>query len=391
MAYAFKLPDVGEGTTEGEIIRWLVHVGDIVALDQPLVEVETDKAVVELPAPVAGRVMQCVGAPGERVLVGTPLVWIDDGQDGNEVPPEASQQTPQGRPLLMDNREGGVRAAPFTRRLAKEAGVDLTTLKGTGPRGRIVPADIPAPKTIEEPTSLPHADERRRPLVMSSMRQRIAAHLLDSVRNIPQVTVVDRIDATELMAMRTQLNRSLEGQGESKISYLAMCAKAVCIMVQEFPELNARWEQETLYLYPSVHLGVAVDTEMGLIVPVVKEAQTLRLTELAEHIHRLADDARHKRLSADKMQGSTITVTGGGQLGGLFATPIINAPEVGIVGMYPIVYEPRKTDHGYEDRPIMYLSLTFDHRVMDGVRASKSLAFLKTLMQEPYQLLRYMH
>ncbi len=393
MAFEFKLPDVGEGTTEGEIVRWLVKVGDHVQLDQPLVEVETDKAVVELPAPVAGRVVRCIGQEGEVVPVGATLVVIDDGRTDSPGAPLAApggSSAPAPRLPSAGAAAPGVRAAPATRRLAKEAGIDLATVQGTGPQGRIVPADVrEAGRSAPAVGSSPGG---RRPFVMSSMRQRIAEHLTESVRTIPQVTVVDRFDATQLVQARAELNREATSERSPvKVTYLAIVAKAVCIMAQNFAELNARWEHDTLYLYDDVHLGIAVDTEMGLVVPVISHAGSRTIYDLAKEIAFVAEQARAKKLGPDRIAGSTITVTGGGPLGGLFATPIINAPEVAIVGMYPIVYEPRKMAQGFEERATMYLSLTFDHRVIDGVKASKSLALLKALLQEPYQLLGYMH
>jgi pyruvate/2-oxoglutarate dehydrogenase complex dihydrolipoamide acyltransferase (E2) component len=335
------------------------------------------------------------------IAVGTTLVVI--GTDGAEdlksleptvsAPEQEKPTAPPGRPkipgqgetaLVKESANSPVRAAPFTRRLARETHVQLESVAGTGPHGRILPQDVR--NAVQG-----GADSDGRHLwTFSGLRKKIADHLSESVRTIPQVTVVDRFDATRLVEARLALNGEGGREYPVKVSYLAIVAKALCATVQAFPELNARWEQGSLYLYDHVHLGVAVDTEMGLVVPVLQSAERLAIPDIAWEIASLAEQARGKKLGADHLSGSTITVTGGGPLGGLFATPIINAPEVAIVGMYPIVYEVRKVNAEMEERAMMYLSLTFDHRVVDGVKASRSMAMLKQLLQDPYQLLGYL-
>ncbi len=401
MSLEFKLPDVGEGTTEGQIVRWLVSEGEWVDLDQPLVEVETDKAVVELPAPAAGRILKRMGREGEVMAVGSTLVVIEDGSEsahnspqlpldtsgaaGTEHPDPRSAGNSQHQPAPAPNPDGEVRAAPFTRRLARESGVDLSAIAGSGPRGRIRAEDVRRAAAREDPEP-----SERHLWTFSALRQKISNHLTESVRTIPHVTVVERFDATALMAAREALNEERDRNSSVKVSYLAMMAKAICVTAQAYPELNARWEGGQLYLYDRVHLGVAVDTDWGLVVPVVRRADARTIPGIAQEIALLAEQAREKKLGADKMSGSTITVTGGGPLGGLFATPIINAPEVAIVGMYPIVYEVRKMSTGMEERAMIYFTLTFDHRVIDGVKASRSVALLKHLLENPVQLLGHL-
>ena len=368
MAYEFKLPDLGEGLTEGEVARWLVSEGQEVAEDEPLVEIQTDKTTVEIPSPAAGKVAQILVSEGEVVPVGSVLVVIGDGAEP-EVPaaPEAPEEAAAaGQPSApaVSRREaagpvGSVRATPLVRRLAQELGVALEGLTGTGPQGRITEDDV-----RRATSGTVAAEGRRAPL--RGVRRLIAEHLTTSHREVPAVTVVEECDFTELDAVR----------GER--SYLPYLLQATVAGLRQFPELNARLEDDEIVYLERYDLGVAVQTDEGLIVPVLRGADARTLDEIEAEAARLAEAARTGALRPEELRGSTFTVTSAGRLGGLFATPLVNHPEVAILGLHRIADRPAVRDGAVVVRRIGWLSCTFDHRVVDGARAS---AFLLDVIE----------
>jgi pyruvate/2-oxoglutarate dehydrogenase complex dihydrolipoamide acyltransferase (E2) component len=332
MTYEFKLPDLGEGVREGEIARWLVEVGQEIAEDDPLVEIQTDKTTVEIPSPAGGRVGEILVAEGEVVPVGTLLVLIGDG---------ATAPGPKK-----------VQVTPLVRRLAADLGVELDGLKGTGPEGRITEADVRSAAPARE-------GERREPL--RGTRRQIAEHLTRAHREVPAVTVVEECDFTELAAKR----------GER--SYLAYLIEAAVPGLKEVPELNATLAGEEIVYWERYDIGVAVQTGEGLVVPVLRAAHEKSLEELDDEASRLAESARAGKLKPEELRGSTFTVTSAGRLGGLFATPLVNHPEVAILGLHRIGPRAAVRDGQVVAREIGWLSCTFDHRVVDGARASEFL------------------
>ena len=334
MAYEFKLPDLGEGVREGEVARWLVEVGQAVAEDEPLVEIQTDKATVEIPSPAAGTVARILVGEGELVPVGTPLVVIGDGEVAAEPPPTK------------------VQATPLVRKIAAELGVDLATVEGTGPGGRITEEDVRAGST-------PREGERREPL--RGVRRTIAQHLTRAHREVPAVTVVEECDFGELARVR----------GER--SFLPYLLQATVAELKEFPELNATLDGEQIVYWERYDIGLAVQTEQGLVVPVLRAADEKSLDELGAEAARLAEGARAGTLPPEELRGSTFTVTSAGRLGGLFATPLVNHPEVAILGLHRIAHRPVVRDGEVVAREVGLLSCTFDHRVVDGARASEFL------------------
>jgi pyruvate dehydrogenase E2 component (dihydrolipoamide acetyltransferase) len=334
MAYEFKLPDLGEGVREGEIARWLVEVGQEVAEDDPLVEIQTDKTTVEIPSPAAGKVAQILVDEGELVPVGTPLVLI--GSDA----------------VVPEPTESKIQATPVVRRIAAELGVDLEGVKGTGPGGRITEDDVRG-------AAGPVEGERREPL--RGVRRQIAEHLTRSHREVPAVTVVEECDFTALSQVR----------GER--SYLPYVLQAVVAGLQEYPELNATLAGNEIVYWERYDIGLAVQTDEGLVVPVLRAAEDRSLDELGVEASRLAEGARAGTLSPEELKGSTFTVTSAGRLGGLFATPLVNHPEVGILGLHRIGPRPAVVDGEIVARDVGWLSCTFDHRVVDGARASEFL------------------
>ena len=358
MAYEFKLPDLGEGLTEGEIARWLVSVGDDIAEDQPLVEIQTDKTTVEIPSPAAGEVAQILVEEGAVVPVGTVLVVIGtDGAVPEQPPPAPSRGQAPGRVP-----SGKVRATPLVRRLAQELGVALESLQGTGPQGRVTEQDVRGATTSGGQAPGPGSDGRREPL--RGVRRLIAEHMARAHREVPPVTWVEECDFSNV---------------DLKLlvpTVLKACAEAL----QEFPELNARLEGDQIVYLDRYDLGVAVQTDDGLVVPVVRDCDTRSLEELGAEAARLAEAARAGSLKPEELRGSTFTVTSAGKLAGLFQTPIVNYPEVAILSVGRVAERPVVRDGQLEVAPLGYIALTFDHRVVDGARAAEfGLAVIRRL------------
>jgi pyruvate dehydrogenase E2 component (dihydrolipoyllysine-residue acetyltransferase) len=324
MAYEFTLPDLGEGLTEGEVARWLVAEGDEIAEDQPLVEIATDKTTVEIPSPAGGKVARILVGEGEVVPVGTLLVVI--GADA-----AASSAAPQ--------------ATPAVRQLAKELTVDLASVRGTGPGGRITESDVRG--------AAPGAGEGRRER-LRGVRRQIAEHLARAHREIPAVTYVEECDFTDL----------------DRAVLLPTVLQATASSLREFPELNARLEGEEIVYLDRYDIGVAMQTGEGLLVPVVRAVDTRTIEELGTELDRLAEGARAGTLAPEELRGSTFTVTSAGKLGGIVVTPIVNHPEVAILGVHRIAPRPVVREEEIVVRQMGNVSVTFDHRVVDGARAA---------------------
>jgi pyruvate dehydrogenase E2 component (dihydrolipoamide acetyltransferase) len=344
MAYEFKLPDLGEGLTEGEIARWLVEEGQEIAEDEPLVEIATDKTTVEIPSPAGGKVSRILVAEGEVVPVGTVLVVI--GSDGSgpvsvtdaETPPK---QTAQLRSTLGDK----VRATPLVRKVAAELGVDLASVTGTGPQGRITEEDVRgAASSGPEGTRLP----------LRGVRKQMFEHLTRAHREIPAVTWVEECDFSDVDLKRL----------------VPLVLQAITESLREYPELNARVEDGELVLLDRYDIGVAVQTDQGLVVPVVHAADTRSLDELDSEVKRLAEAAQAGTLKPEELRGGTFTVTSAGKSAGLFTTPLINHPQVAILGIYRVADRPVVREGEVVVRRMGNVSVTFDHRVIDGKRAA---------------------
>jgi len=347
VSYEFKLPDLGEGLTEGEISRWLVSEGQEIGEDDPLVEIQTDKTTVEIPSPAAGTVTEILVEEGKVVPVGTVLVVIGDGAAPQPSKPSGSE--PQGR-------EGRARATPAVRKIAQELGVELESVTGTGPQERITEDDVRAAAGPRE--------GRREPL--RGVRRLIAEHLTRAHREVPPVTWVEECDFSNV---------------DIKLlvpSVLKACAESL----QEFPELNARLERNDIVYLDRYDIGVAVQTDQGLVVPVVRECDRLTIDELRAELERLAESARAGTLKPEELRGSTFTISSAGKLAGLLQTPIVNHPEVAILSIGRIAPRPVVRDGEILSAPLGYISLTFDHRVIDGARAAEfGLAVIRRLQE----------
>ena len=366
MANAFKLPDLGEGLTEGEVARWLVTEGQEVAEDHPLVEIQTDKATVEIPSPYAGTVLAILVAEGELVPVGTELVVI--GEPGETLPEAGrspSDTVSQGGPAppraaATQSGASRVQATPVVRRIAEELGVDLAAVTGTGPGGRITEDDV------RGGTAAGAHEGRREPL--RGVRRLIAEHMARAHREVPPVTWVEECD--------------FEGVPMERL--LPVVVKAVAHSLPEFPELNARLEGDAIVYLDRYDIGVAVQTDEGLVVPVVRAANEKTVDELATEIAQLAERARTGSLKADELRDSTFTVTSAGKLAGLFQTPIVNHPEVAILSIGRIAPRPVVRDDAVVVRRTGTIAITFDHRVVDGARAAAfGLAVIASDRREP--------
>jgi pyruvate dehydrogenase E2 component (dihydrolipoamide acetyltransferase) len=358
VAFEFKLPDLGEGLTEGEIARWLVSEGEEVAEDDPLVEIQTDKTTVEIPSPAAGKVAHILVGEGEVVPVGTVLVVI--GEDG--VAPAEEQPRAEPAPSVLDvsggqspgpGKKGRVRATPLVRRRAKELGVELDALEGTGPQGRVTEEDVSKAAMSGGQALGPVQKGRREPL--RGVRRLVAEHMARAHREVPPVTWVEECDFSNVELKRL----------------VPIVLKAVASSLQEFPELNARFESDAIVYLDRYDLGVAVQTDQGLVVPVVRGCDEASLDELAAEVERLAEAARSGTLKPEELRGSTFTVTSAGKLGGLLTTPIVNHPEVAILSVGRVGERPTVRDGEIVIRALGYVSVTFDHRVVDGARAAE--------------------
>jgi pyruvate/2-oxoglutarate dehydrogenase complex dihydrolipoamide acyltransferase (E2) component len=345
VAYEFKLPDLGEGLTEGEIARWLVSEGQEIAEDDPLVEIQTDKTTVEIPSPAAGTVTSILVEEGKVVPVGTVLVVIG-GEPGGE-----------RRAATPERHSPKARVTPLVRKIAQELGVELDSLTGTGPQGRITEDDVRAASGPSE--------GRREPL--RGVRRVIAEHMARAHREVPAVTWVEECDFS----------------GVDLKQLVPLVLKTCAETLKEFPELNARLERDEIVFLERYDLGVAVQTDDGLVVPVVRDCATRSLDDLGADVARLAESAREGTLKPEELRGSTFTVTSAGKLGGLMQTPIVNHPEVAILSIGRVGPRPVVRDGAVVVAQTGYVSLTFDHRVVDGARAAEfGLAVIRRLEQQ---------
>lgn len=414
--YTFRLPDIGEGIAEAEIVAWHVKVGDRVEEDGPLADMMTDKATVEMESPVSGTIVEVAGQEGDRIAIGSPLVVIETADERQEAP--ASQEAaPRPAPSLP--QESAERAAPSApaatsgeaerpherpsarkplaspavRQRARELGVDLADVR-PAEDGRIRHADLDAFLSYNSAGGYGRAGPRRADEVVRviGLRRRIAENMAAAKRQIPHFTYVEEIDVTALEVVRAQLNA---GRGaRPKLTLLPLLVTAFCRALPDFPMLNARYDDEAGIVTRSgaVHMGMATQTPAGLMVPVIRNAQDRNLWQLAAEIVRLADAARDNSVRADELSGSTITVTSLGPLGGVATTPVINRPEVAIIGPNRIVERPMFVPDGLggeriEKRKLMNLSISCDHRVVDGWDAASFVQAVRGLLEAPALLL----
>ncbi|MCZ6518447.1 MAG: dihydrolipoamide acetyltransferase family protein [Actinobacteria bacterium] len=414
MAREFRLPDIGEGLTEAEIVRWLIAEGDPVEADQPIVEVETDKAVVEIPSPYEGIVVRHGGAEGETIAVGAVLVVIGEHDEavGEEPLVEVSEVAPIVGTLIEEAEviesaprspapvATSVKALPIVRKLARDAGLDLETVTGTGTGGRIMREDVesaiaalpPVSRSDEDaspPGTLgevirPRAEtdratppDERRP--MSRLRRTIAANMSKSWAEIPHVTTFDDVDATRLFEVRAALSE----RHDTKIPIEALVVRAVLPALHAFPEFNATLDGDDLLVHGSHDVGIAVDTPDGLLVAVIRDADSMGVLELATEVGRLGKGARERKLTPDELTGQTFTVSNIGAVGGGHGTPIVPPGTTAILSIGRAKSKPIVDDGDLVIAPVMPLSLSYDHRVIDGGLGRRFMALLMENLEEP--------
>lgn len=405
--HAIKVPDLGEGIAEVELVAWRVQPGDTVAEDQVLADVMTDKATVEIPSPVAGKVLALGGDVGQQIAVGSELIRIDvrpDGEAEAAAPAKAPAPAPvaagaavpasatatASAPVERARPSGGKPlASPAVRHRAAALGIDLRQVPGSGADGRVLHEDLDAwlvrragPQASGAARYAERNDEEAVPV--TGVRRRIAQRMQDAMRRIPHFTYVEEIDVTELELLRARLNERWDSE-RAHLTLLPLLVRAVVLAVPRFPQVNARFDDEAgvLTRHGAVHVGIATQTVAGLMVPVLRHAEARDLWSSATEIARLADAARAGRATRDELSGSTITVTSLGPLGGIASTPIINAPEVAIVGVNRIVQRPVMQGGAVVARRMMNLSSSFDHRVVDGQLAAEFVQAVRASLECP--------
>jgi 2-oxoisovalerate dehydrogenase E2 component (dihydrolipoyl transacylase) len=423
--YVFKMPDLGEGTVEAEVVAWHVKVGDLVTEETIIAEVMTEKAAVEVPSPVTGRVVSLTGAPGDMVPVGAELIvfeteTVDEesvapAAPASNAPSGASDHAPApvraevGAPAAAKSahsRAGGVQAAsgeakrhgrvmasPATRRRAREAGIDLAQVEGSGPSGRITRQDFDAvlggaaaPKAPAQPAQSTGLAKRSgtEEVKVIGVRRVIANRMTEAKRNIPHFAYVEEVDVTELESLRQHLNARLPA-GAPSLTFLPFIGAALARVLVDFPQCNAHYDAErnVLVRHHGVHLGVATQTPDGLKVPVVRHAEARTLWDLSAEIRRVSEAARAGKATREELSGSTITITSLGKQGGIVSTPIINAPEMAIIGVNKAVERAVVANGAITVRRMMNLSSSFDHRFVDGYDAAAMVQAIKDLLEHP--------
>jgi pyruvate/2-oxoglutarate dehydrogenase complex dihydrolipoamide acyltransferase (E2) component len=438
LVFEFKLPDLGEGVAEGEIVKWLVTEGQEIKEDQPMVEVMTDKATVQIPSPATGRIKQIVTKAGQTVKVGSTVVVLDTGEDNGTGEKRTGQQsaaskeaTAEPQRVIQRPAEAGassqkivtgqvprtVIATPATRKLARELGVEIDLLQGSGPGGRVTEDDVrqasksgmqfakpeAAPKQQGEVAYEPAA-ARPRPVSLAQKQapqemreERVAIHgirkrtmekMSKSVRTAAHVWHVDEVDYTELVKLR-QSAKTIAESLNIKLTYMPFIIKAIVHALKEFPYFNASIddERQEIVVKHYYNIGFATDTPNGLVVPVIKEPNRKSILEIAREMEQLADDARKGSITLENIQGGTFTVTNIGGLGGVFAMPIINHPEVAILGVLKIEKRPVVKDGQIVARDVGYISLGFDHRIVDGADAARFTTKIVNYLENPSSLL----
>ena len=418
MSYTFELPEVGEGVTEAELVKWNVSVGDVIAPDEAVCEVMTDKATMEINCPVGGTVVEVCGEEGDILTVHTPLLKLS--QDGSAPAPApaapakksavkaapSTVNTPAPKPSVYapvqtrapaPNPTGKVLASPAVRAFAKTQGQDLSSISGTGKGGRITRNDIqntmnvPASHTahIKAPPAVRvQASKADQIVKIVGLRRKIAEKMLESVQRAPHFTYVEEVDMTDLVTMRGQL-KGLAAEYGVKLTYIPFIMKALVQVFHEFPTVNAVMNEAdfSMIVRGEVNIGIACDTPQGLYVPVIKNVEQKSILELAAEITDLTTRTREGKAQLSELQGGTFTITSVGNIGGRFATPIINNPEVAILGVNQIHDRPMVVNGEIVARKMMYLSPSFDHRVIDGAVAARFVSALKAILENPASLL----
>jgi 2-oxoisovalerate dehydrogenase E2 component (dihydrolipoyl transacylase) len=394
--YAFKLPDLGEGTVSAELVAWHVKAGEQVKEDQVIAEVMTEKAAVELPSPVSGRVLALTGKPGDLIAVGSELIVFDTavasdttavaGQDAR--PAVTAGPAIAARPAVAvppsTTPPARVLASPAARRISREAGIDLTHIQGSGRGGRISGNDVTRSIAAGPIAAVPTAvDSPTQEISITGVRRVIAQRMSEAKRTIPHFAYVEEVDVTGLESLRAHLNR--KNSGAPPLTYLPFIVAALVRVLRTFPQCNATYDAQrgVIIRHKAVHVGIATQTNEGLVVPVLRNAQSRSIADLAEEIRGLSVAVRSKKAHPRDLSGSTITLSSLGKLGGIVSTPIINAPEVAIIGINKAIDRPVIESGSVVVRKMMNMSSSFDHRFVDGFDAAAMIQELKDLLEQP--------
>ena len=388
--YVFKLPDLGEGMVESEIAEWRVKPGDVVKSEQPLVDMMTDKATVEITSPVSGRIVSLGGKPGDMIPVGADLVVFETAKGVPAAAKSVPEKQSAARPTIdapAADSEAKLLTSPAVRRRAKETGIDLAEVTGTGPQGRITQEDVDAHAARRGAARQPASGGEYEEIPVIGLRRKIAEKMAESKRHIPHFTYVEDVDMKALERLRQELNEARDAD-QPKLSYLPFLIRALVRVLREFPQCNAHFDdaRNVVKRFRPVHVGIATQTDSGLMVPVVRHAETLDLRQCAVEIGRVAEAARTGKAKREELSGSTITLTSLGALGGIVSTPVINWPEVAIIGVNKAELRPVVREGEVVARLMMNLSSSFDHRVVDGYDAARMTQALKALLEEPASL-----
>jgi pyruvate dehydrogenase E2 component (dihydrolipoamide acetyltransferase) len=437
----FKVPELGENVEQGDVTRVLVKVGDTIAHDQPVVELETDKATIEVPSSVAGVVKDIKVKQGDKVKVGAVILTVDENGAGSPKEAEPQKAAPEQKaepkteqkqeqkqeqkivsmprrepqPAAAASPKAGAEprpsegpaapAAPSVRRLAREIGVDINDIQGTGPDGRISDEDVKeharrilssVGTTLSRPAGAPATRaalpdfEKWGPIErqpMSNIRRKTAEHLSHAWTTIPHVTQFDKADITPMEELRARFRKQVEQAG-GNLTVTAVLVKVLAAAVKQFPQFNASLDADggAIVYKKYIHVGVAVDTEFGLLVPVIRNADQKNITQIAVELHQLSEKARAKKLTLDEMSGGGISISNLGGIGGTYFTPIVNWPEVAILGVSRGIIEPVWRNEKFEPRQLLPLSLSYDHRVIDGADAMRFLRWVVQAIEQPFLL-----
>jgi pyruvate dehydrogenase E2 component (dihydrolipoamide acetyltransferase) len=402
MPFEFRMPDIGEGVVEGEIVKWHVKPGQKVKEDDPLVEVMTDKATVMIPSPRKGTILETRGEEGGIVKVGAILLTIDaaDGASASQsvAAPVQQEATAEAKPVPQQRKqEPGARslATPAIRKMAQDLGIDINQVSGSGAGGRVTKEDlenfksgkVPAPVAVKQrpaTAEVRRSGEQVEEIPLRGLRKKIAEKMVQSKQHAPHYTYVDEIDMTSLVSLR-QSARAITADQGTKLTYLPFIMKAIVEGLKKYPLLNSSLDEEKgkILVKHFYNVGIGVATPDGLTVVVVKDVNTKSIGELAKDLETLSEAARQNKIALEDLKGSTFTITSLGNLGGMFATPIINYPEVAIVGIHKIEKRPVVRDGQIVARDMMYMSLSFDHRVVDGAVGAEFCAYVKQFLENP--------
>ncbi len=400
--YIFKLPDLGEGMVESEIGEWFINVGDQVAEEDVVGTMMTDKAAIELSSPISGKVIKLAGEPGDIVAVGAALIVFETDVAAEAAPTVGGPSGPSEAAPTGPNGQKRVMTSPAIRRRAREAGIDLSTVPGSGSGGRVLRKDFDAfvvnsvggghardrSESDRAHGALPHGlaptTTETKEIKVIGLRRIIAERMSTANREIPHFTYVEEIDITELDALRQHLNSKKAEQSE-RLTPLPFLGMALIRAVREFPQCNATYDKErnVILQHGAVHLGIATQTSDGLKVPVVHHAESMSVDELAREIRRVSEAARNNSIKKEELGGSTITITSLGKLGGIVSTPVINMPEVSIIGVNRAIEKPVVMNGQVAIRTMMNLSSSFDHRFVDGYDAAAMIQCVKEMLEHP--------